>query len=268
MELNAVINQRIDIAEGAMVIRVVPDATEVPDFRPGQFALLGLPPAAPKCEEATEEKEPPDPERMILRSYSISSPSITKDYVEFYVTLVPFGSLTPRLFALGTGDRLWMSPRPSGFFTLKNVPEEANIAMFATSTGIAPFMSMLRTEKLHRSKRRFALIHGARHSWELPFRSELQALQNQCDNFIYIPIVSRPEEEPVRWKGATGHIQELWQSRSLERIWETNLTPANTHLFLCGNPGMVDEMLAIAQSEGYRQSTNRVPGEVHIERYW
>ncbi|SYZ72077.1 Oxidoreductase FAD/NAD(P)-binding domain protein [Candidatus Zixiibacteriota bacterium] len=267
-DLNAIVCQRIDLSDSAMIMRVIPEDGSAPDFRPGQFAVLGLPPDSPRCDNATTEQEIPDPDRLIQRSYSISSASMVKDFVEFYVSLVPHGLLTPRLFALQPGARLWFAPKPSGIFTLRNVPEDAHVLMFATSTGLAPFMSMLRTERLNHSKRKFALVHGARHSWQLPFRSELSSLQHICDNFAYLPIISRPDDEPVAWKGLTGHIQESWRDGSLDKIWDFHPVPDNTHIFLCGNPKMVDEMLEITLAEGYTKHTNRLPGTVHIERYW
>ena len=42
--LNAVVTHRIDINDGLAIFRVVPDGWELPDFLPGQFAALGLPP--------------------------------------------------------------------------------------------------------------------------------------------------------------------------------------------------------------------------------
>ena len=43
-DLNAVVQQRFEVAPGLMVIRVAPDGWRLPEFSPGQFAVLGLPP--------------------------------------------------------------------------------------------------------------------------------------------------------------------------------------------------------------------------------
>ena len=43
-DLNAVVQQRNEVAPGLMVIRVAPEGWELPEFTPGQFAVLGLPP--------------------------------------------------------------------------------------------------------------------------------------------------------------------------------------------------------------------------------
>ena len=39
---NLKLEQRIEVAPGLMVIRVVPDGWQLPEFTPGQFAVLGL----------------------------------------------------------------------------------------------------------------------------------------------------------------------------------------------------------------------------------
>ena len=99
-ELNAIIEQRIEVAPGLVKFRVIPDGWELPDFTPGQFTVLGLPGSAPRVRIADQEEPPADPERLIRRAYSIASSSKAKQYLEFYIALVYSGALTPRLLHL------------------------------------------------------------------------------------------------------------------------------------------------------------------------
>jgi ferredoxin--NADP+ reductase len=267
-ELNAVVAQRIEVAPGLVVLRVVPDGWELPPFEPGQFAVLGLPGCAPRYPMSDAEEVARRPDVLIRRSYSIASSSVATEYVEFYITLVRSGALTPRLFALQPGDRLWMSAKSSGLFTLDKVPADRHVALIATGTGLAPYMSMLRTYLTAGTERRFAVLHGARHSWDLGYRSELSTLRRVCPNFTYLPIVSRPAEELVEWRGATGHVQELWDHGDLEAAWGFPPTPETTHVFLCGNPAMIESMSEQLAVEGFREHSKKQPGEVHVERYW
>ncbi|GEM_PF-4066103 len=48
VELNARVLQRIEITPELMILRVVPDGWELPEFKPGQFTVLGLPGSAPR----------------------------------------------------------------------------------------------------------------------------------------------------------------------------------------------------------------------------
>ena len=45
-------------------------------------------------------------------------------------------------------------------------------------------------------------------------------------------------------------------------------TPDNTHIFVCGNPDMIESMVEILETEGYREHTKKEPGQIHVERYW
>jgi len=268
MELNAVVTQRVDVTPELMILRVVPDGWQLGEFKPGQYTVLGLPGSAPRCEESDPEEPPADPGKLIRRAYSIASSSLERQYVEFYITLVRSGALTPRLFALQAGDRVWMSHKIVGMFTLDHVPHDKNLVLLATGTGLAPYMSMLRTT-LHRERqRRIVVVHGARHSWDLGYRGELITMERLCPNFSYLPVISRPAEEPVRWGGLTGYCQDVWQSDAIERIWGKRPTPQDTHVFLCGNPGMIEQMLVLLAKEGFREHSKKSPGQVHLEKYW
>ncbi|MBI4584610.1 MAG: ferredoxin--NADP reductase [Planctomycetes bacterium] len=205
---------------------------------------------------------------MIKRAYSIASSSVSKEYLEFYISLVYSGALTPRLFDLKNGGRLWLSPGIAGLFTLSEVSQDKHVVLISTGTGLAPYMSMLRSQLTCGGERRFAVLHGARHSWDLGYHSELMALQRLCPNFIYLPSISRPEEEPAPWSGFKGYIQDLWNSKILEQASRFQFTPENTHIFICGNPGMIEGMVKILAKEGYREHTQKNPGQVHMERYW
>lgn len=265
--LNAHVLQRIEVTPALEIVRVAPDGWRLPDFEAGQFAVMGLPYSAPRCDLALPEQQEPDPRKLIKRAYSIASSSKAKEYLEFYVALVPSGALTPRLFALQPGDRLWLGQKITGMFTLDEVPADKQVVLIGTGTGLAPYMSMLRTD-LKCGQRRVAVLHGARHSWELGYRNELAMLAHQCSTFTYVPAISRPKEEHVPWMGETGHIQDVWLRRPVATRWGSQPTPNDTHIFLCGNPDMIEAMLSILAAEGFVEHTKNSSGQVHLERYW
>ncbi len=267
-ELNAILANRIELAPGLAIFRVAPDGWPLPDFRPGQFAVLGLPARAPRTPLSDPEDQPPDPGRIIRRAYSIASSSLAHEHIEVFANLVRSGELTPRLFALAPGGRLWLGPKFTGLFTLREVPRDAHVVLVATGTGLAPYMSMLRTELDCGGARRFAVLHGARHSWDLGYSAELYTMQRLCPNFTYLPTVSRPEAEPAPWGGARGHVQDLWKGGALARAWGFRPTPRETHVFLCGGPAMVDSMTIVLGAEGFTVHDARTPGQIHVEKWW
>lgn len=267
-DLNSVVVRRIDAASGLMILRVAPDGWKMPEFKSGQYVVLGLPGKAPRTALSEPEDPPADPERMIRRAYSIASSPLVDDELEFYVTLVRSGGLTPRLWQLQPGDRIWMSNKPVGMFTLDQVPPDQNIIMIATGTGLAPYMSMLRTHLATPGERRYAALVGARHSWDIAYNSELTTMQRLTPRFTWLPTVSRPAEEPIRWSGDVGHVQDLWKSGRLAERWGLQPTPENSHVFLCGAPGMIEDMTAKLGQEGFRPDERGKPGQVHAEKYW
>jgi ferredoxin--NADP+ reductase len=267
-DLNAAIAARHDLSARYMIIRVVTVGWEMPSFIAGQFAVLGLPGSAPRCDQADPDRDEVDPAKLLRRAYSIASSSKTKEYIEFYISLVSSGSLTPRLFALKPGDRLYLSPKISGLFSLDQVPYDRNVVLIATGTGLAPYMSMLSSELRCGGPRHYAVLHGAYHSWDLGYRSELMNLQHLCRNFAYFATIDHPEEEPVPWAGYVGWVQELWKKRLVQKAWGFEPTLEDTHIFLCGAPAMIEDMVGILGNEGYIEyNSARKRGEIHIERY-
>ncbi len=268
--LNAVVTQCNQISPWLMILQVVPDGWSFPDYIPGQVASLGLFGEAPRC--ALAEPEPPvaDAGKLIRRAYSVASSPLNREFLEFYVALVPGGALTPRLFTLSIGDRLWLSRRATGNFIYddRQLPKGADLVLITTGSGLAPFVSMLKTHLKFPAERRVALIHGVRHSWDLGYRSILMAMEHLRANFTYLPVISRPEDEPVPWRGATGHVQDVWKSGALEKAWGSRPKPENAHVFLCGNPRMIDATIEMLGQEGFRENTRNEQGQIHVERYW
>ena len=268
--LNAVVTLRNEVSPWLMILQVIPDGWNFPDYVPGQITSLGLFSSASRCALAEPESGVAAPDKLIKRAYSIASSPVNRDFLEFYVALVPGGALTPRLFNLKIGDRIWLSQKAVGKFTYDDsrVPKGADLVLITTSSGLAPFISMLKTHLRFPPQRRIAIIHGVRHSWDLGYRSILMAMEHLRTNLTYLPVISRPNEEPVPWKGATGHVQDVWKSGAIEKAWGSRPGPENTHVFMCGSPRMSESMLEILGQEGFKVDTKNEPGQVHVEKYW
>lgn len=266
--LNAVVTLKNQISPYLAILQVVADGWEHPSFVPGQFLSLGLFGSSKRTDFAEAEMVPPAPDKLICRAYSVASPSFIREFLEFYIALVPTGILSPRLFNLEIGDRIWLSKKAAGHFTFDGVPDNANIVLIANGTGLAPFMSMLGTHLKLATNRRVALIHGVRNARDLGYRSTLMAMQHLRSSFNYIPVVSRPQHEPVPWKGAIGHVQDIWKSDALERVWGFRPSPQDTHVFLCGSPQMITSMTELLALEGFVETSKLTQGQVHCEKYW
>jgi ferredoxin-NADP reductase/dephospho-CoA kinase len=264
-ELNCVVTSTIRVSPLMRILRVKPVGWTLPEYKPGQFVPLGLPPEAARYAEATEEHAAPPEGRLIKRAYSIASSS-TQEYVEFYISVVHSGSLTPRIFALEINDKIWMGKKAAGMFTLDEVDEEKNVILIATGTGVAPYMSMLRSNALRR-KGRILVVHGASNSWDLGYKSELELLDSMMENFSYHPTITLPDKEPAGWKGDTRFVEAIWKDGTVAKRLGAEPTPDTTHIFLCGNPKMVEGMKATCEQSGFRVHSKREPGQIHFENF-
>lgn len=268
LKYNAKISERIDMGPETALFRVVPDNGIIPDFKPGQFATLGLLGGGPRHPLAKPDPKPLDPNKIIQRAYSIASSPLNKNYLEFYIVMVKEGIITPRLWNLKIGDPLFLGNKVSGHFVMEGLPPEAHIIFIATGTGLAPYISMLYTFLKGDQKRKFSLFHGVRTSQDLGYRSELTALENICPHFSYFPIISRPQLDPIPWKGPAGHVQKLWEEKVVSKKWGFDPLPGNTHIFLCGSPQMIDGMVELLGQSGFKENKKDSPGQIHVERYW
>jgi len=269
MEYNATVLDKQVVADGLIIIRVAPDDTPY-SFEPGQYTVLGLLGREARVKESDPEEPPPDPDKMIKRAYSLASGSTEKE-LEFYIALVRSGALTPRILALREGDRVWVSSKPTGLFTLDSVPSDQGIVLVATGTGLAPYMSMVRTHLTDECgrQRRWGVFHGAWKPWDLGYRSELEAWNRDCDNFVYLPTVDSPEGDRT-WKGSIGRVHTFLEKEKFRGVFGEELDPERQHFFLCGNPGMVEAASAYLQSVGFSEWHKRKnpEGTIHLERYW
>lgn len=230
-------------APGLATLRV---AADVEHFAPGQFFQLGLDVDGAR----------------VRRSYSASS--APGDPLEFYVTEVPNGALTPSMFALAPGDTLWVERTARGFFTLEHVPKTKRLWMVATGTGLGPFISMLRHASTWEHSNEVVLVHGVRTLPELAYREELEAL-TQKRPLRYVPLVTR--DTPTR--GELGaRVTTALEQGTLEDAAGAKLSPEESHVLLCGNPDMIAEMQSLLAARGLEKHRVRKPGHVTVEKYW
>ena len=261
--LNATIVHRREIHERLAILRVRPDALPLPPFEPGQFVQLGLlqeAPPRPGSEAGASQRL-----RIAKRPYSIASSPLETDHYEFFLALIEEGRLTPHLWKVGEGGRCFVDSRAIGAFTLRLVPPAMDLILVATGTGVAPFVSMLRTYHVDPPWRRAVLIHGARHASELAYDVELEAFARSDPRFRYVPVVSR---DPETWTGPKGHVQVALDPKRFAELAGFPLDASVCHVLLCGNPDMIRSVRELLSPLGFAAPTAGTPGNLHYERYW
>jgi ferredoxin--NADP+ reductase len=261
---NATVTGKILVTPDLMILRVRTDDAR-DDFEAGQYTVVGLYGGEPRSPNSAPEEDPAPADKLILRPYSIASARTSRQEFEFYISQVKSGQLTPRLFALQPGDRLHISDRIVGVFTLADTPPVADIVMVATGTGLAPYISFLRSHVAERPQSKMAIIHGAAYPWDLGYYSELTFLAQTFANFYYLPTLTHADET---WTGYRYWIEEMLDLRLLEEKAGIEVDPEKTHFFLCGNPKMVEHVSQYLTERGYTRHTRRSAGSLHVEEFW
>jgi ferredoxin--NADP+ reductase len=263
-EYNATAVGKTLVTPDLMILRV---RTEEPraEFKAGQYTILGLLGSEPRSPNSVPEVVESPPERLIQRPYSIASANTETQQFEFYITQVKSGQLTPRLFNLEMGGRLYVSKRIVGVFTLADTPPDCDVVMVATGSGLAPYISFLRSHITQRPNTKMAVIQGAGHPWDLGYYSELTFLANAFSNFHYLPTLTHADET---WTGYRLWIEEMLEQGVLQRDTGIAIDPARTHFFLCGNPKMVEHVSQWLYDTGYTRHQRKSPGSLHIEEFW
>jgi ferredoxin--NADP+ reductase len=204
--------ERKDLSEDLWLIRVDPGGPFA--FKAGQYATLGV----------------DHQDKRIERAYSIVSSPYEQSSLEFFIELVPQGALTPHLYKLQVGDTLLCRKISKGRFTLDLKSGRTKHLLLATVTGIAPFVSYVRT--LHRDWK-----SG---NSDMPGNHKLFCLQGGSRSW-----------EDASWKGQTGRVDDLVRKYTDE--W--GLRPDTTTGYLCGHPSMCENGQGILARAGWQKGS-------------
>lgn len=240
----ATIVSRRDLAADLWVLRLLPEVA-LP-FRPGQYVTVGMQLNG----------------RIVERPYSIVSDP-ADETIELFIERVPDGELSAPLFDLGEGAELIVRRRCKGLF-LKEAPVEGQPHLLAaTVTGIAPFVSIVRTLKRRADSGEWTpdhpvtVIQSASRASELGYADELNDLASRLDWLTYVPTVSRPWENP-EWTGETGRAEDVLRKYADA----AGIRPGLGVVFLCGHPEMIHASRAIMHRSGLEDSS------IREEQYW
>ena len=179
--------------------------------------------------------------------------------LEFYGIVLPEGPLSPRLARLRAGDTLFVAPNPAGFLVLSELPDAESLWLISTGTGIAPFLSILRTEAPWQRYRNVVLVHAVRHARELVYQEDIRRMKS----LKYITFVSR--EAAVG--SLAGRIPAALADGRLEAAAGLPLGQAS-QVMLCGNPEMLKDASAALVARGLRKHRRRSPGQISVESFW
>jgi len=173
----------------------------------------------------------------VERSYSIANEP-NAPLLELCIALKPEGLMSPALFAMQEGDRVFLS-EARGSFHLPADP--VDICFICTGTGIAPFRSMLLQALKHGDTRTFHLISGNRTRAEALYHEEMLTLAQVYPNLHYHPVLSR---ESVPGFGH-GYVHPLYQQLFADR--------RDARFLVCGWTNMLTDARRNLKEMGYNR---------------
>lgn len=221
-------------------------------FSAGHFAMIGL----------VVEGKP------LVRAYSMVSPP-WEEHLEFLSIKVQHGPLTSRLQHIVPGDRVLIGRKATGTLVPDNLLPGGVLWLFATGTGLAPFMSLIRDPDTYDRFDRIILVHTVREVTELAYHDLIardlpdHELLGELvrEKLIYWPSVTR---EPFRNQG---RITTLLEAGTIQAaLGLPPMDPARDRAMMCGSEALNTDLRALLEARGFSEGSNNAPGTYVVEK--
>lgn len=202
-------------------------------FKAGQFVMLHVP---------TDEAKP------ALRAYSIASTDKDSTGFTLLFKYVEGGKASQFVWKLQEKETLQFTG-PFGKVFFKTPPTE-QVVFLNTGTGLSQHLSFLLSNKDEFRNVHYKLLFGVRNENEIYYRDVLESLKKELPSFEYDYVLSRPSES---WTGKRGYVQNF--------LNDFKVTERPTTIYICGNGGMIKDVKAILESQGFDKSN------IHAEAF-
>jgi CDP-4-dehydro-6-deoxyglucose reductase len=176
----------------------------------------------------------------IKRSYSIANNSNKDSKIELFIKKYENGVMSNYWFEQAKENDLLRLVGPLGTFFYRD-SKATDIVLLATGTGIAPVKAIL--EQINENKNKFNkkriwVFWGGRFISDLFWKPKLA-----LDNFTFIPVLSRPDEN---WKGSIGYVQDIL----VHKINDLE----NAQVYACGSNEMITSARLLLASYGLKEN--------------
>ena len=221
-------------------------------FSAGQFAMIGL----------LVDGKP------LVRAYSMVSPP-WEEQLEFLSIKVQNGPLTSRLQHIQPGAHVLVGRKATGTLLPDNLLPGGVLWLFATGTGLAPFMSLIRDPSTYDRFDRIVLVHTVRQVNELAYSGLISEelfgheLLGELlrGRLTYVPSVTREAFH------TSARITTMIESGSLTAdLGLPPLSPERDRAMLCGSESMNADVRALLEARGFREGSNSNPGSYVVEK--
>jgi len=249
-------------------------------FLPGQYGSLGL---------TSDEKE----NTLVKRAYSISSSMIDLKskklktqkklkYLEFYINKVEKRKkkeqITPKLFNLKSGDRIFCGEKIVGNYHLTSGEFWENVLLISSHTGESPNNSI--TNELLLSKTPSNIINiNVGDIGESLYTSEHRTLEKFYNNYEFIQL----KDDTLNYSKTIDFIKNIDGNFGVKSKDDLLLNPNKTLVMICGDPILIGEpikkggwdyeypeygLINLLEEKDFVYSTRFKKGNVICESYW
>ncbi|RUO97648.1 ferredoxin reductase [Hyphomicrobium sp.] len=183
------------------------------------------------------------------RSYSIASGAGVHPVIELTVDAIPDGEVSGFLHdELRVGDQIEIRGPIGGYFAW-SAAHDYGLLLIAGGSGIVPLMSMLRSRTSAGATKPARLLYSSRGVEQIIYRSELDRLASQSNNFTLTHTLTRTV--PPAWDSERGRIDR-------EMLTRRQFFPAgNPDVYVCGPTTFVEEIAEQLVGLGHTESRIR-----------
>jgi ferredoxin-NADP reductase len=131
--------------------------------------------------------------------------------------------------------------------------------LVATSTGITPYRAMLKElgKRMEQNPELHVIIlQGIQRREEILYANEFQDFAQKYPQALFRPYLSRQPIEELQENEYSGYVQHAFPT--------LDLNPQQDVVYLCGNPGMIDEAFNYLKEQGF--AMQQIIREKYISR--
>ncbi|WP_058533187.1 ferredoxin--NADP reductase [Legionella saoudiensis] len=195
--------------------------------------------------------------KILKRSYSIANEPKKDNTIEFAAGYFENGPGTQLLYNLKPGDIINING-PFGRLVMKDELPGRYI-LVATSTGITPYRAMLSElgKRMEQNPElQVVILQGVQRRNEILYPEEFRNFAQKYPKATFMPYLSRQPAEELQENEHNGYVQHAFPM--------LNLNPQQDVVYLCGNPGMIDESFNYLKEQGF--AMQQIIREKYISR--
>ena len=169
-----------------------------------------------------------------------------------------------------------------GYLTLDRFPNRGDLWLFATGTGIAPFVSIVKHFQALKNFNTINLVLSLSNALSLNYYNEFLHLNTILKHpeikkkLTFLPVITQElttlqaliKGEKINYNSSNKRLTKMLTDGDLEEKVKCELSLTESKIMLCGNPQMIKDTRDILKNLGFKTSKRSSPGQIAVENYW